>query len=330
MFEKKDFITFFLLAPGMALVCAVLSLGRLEWWFEAPWIGWSLAAAVVLIVAAIAFEHNRSNPLLNTKWLSSGSIVRLGLIMLLIRIVLAEQNTGVIGWLQYVGLQNEQMTNLAWSNFRRHSVRDHRQLSDAQPAEALLADRHRPGADHGSLAARQPVQRPHPSGTINVQPVFTWLRQRLLPGPGDARRHWRRVCRSAQPGQASPVLFGMSQNIGGLLGSAILGTFQTWREKFHSSQLADQITTLNPLIVERLQQYSQMYQSQIGDSTCLTSRPPPCCKTPRRVQANILAWNDTYLLTAAISAGTLVWVFWRLIRLRLTARIALKRATGSK
>ncbi|MDP1080768.1 MFS transporter, partial [Klebsiella pneumoniae] len=30
---------------------------------------------------------------------------------------LAEQNTGVIGWLQYVGLQNEQMTNLAWSIF---------------------------------------------------------------------------------------------------------------------------------------------------------------------------------------------------------------------
>ncbi|MCV4626213.1 MFS transporter, partial [Escherichia coli] len=89
VFEKKDFITFFLLAPGMALVCAVLSLGRLEWWFEAPWIGWALAAAVILIVAAITFEHNRSNPLLNTKWLSSGSIVRLGLIMLLIRIVLA-------------------------------------------------------------------------------------------------------------------------------------------------------------------------------------------------------------------------------------------------
>ncbi len=59
------------------------------------------------------FEHNRSNPLLNTHWLSSGSILRLGLIMLLIRIVLAEQNTGVIGWLQYAGLQNEQMGTLA-------------------------------------------------------------------------------------------------------------------------------------------------------------------------------------------------------------------------
>ena len=48
VFEKKDFITFILLAPGMGLICAVLSLGRLDWWFEAPWIGWSLAAAVIL------------------------------------------------------------------------------------------------------------------------------------------------------------------------------------------------------------------------------------------------------------------------------------------
>jgi hypothetical protein len=125
------------------------------------------------------------------------------------------------------------------------------------------------------------------------------------------------------------VLFGMSQNIGGLLGSAILGTFQTWREKFHSSQLADQLTTLNPLINERLQQYSQMYQSQIGDSTLLNVQATTLLQNAATLQANILA-NDTYLLTAAISAATLVWVFWRLIRLRMTARIALKRATGSK
>ena len=121
----------------------------------------------------------------------------------------------------------------------------------------------------------------------------------------------------------------MSQNIGGLLGSAILAPSRR-REKFHSSQLADQITTLNPLIVERLQQYSQMYQSQIGDSTLLNVQATTLLQNAATLQANILARNDTYLLTAAISAGTLVWVFWRLIRLRLTARIALQRATGSK
>ncbi|STV71727.1 major facilitator superfamily permease [Klebsiella michiganensis] len=94
------------------------------------------------------------------------------------------------------------------------------------------------------------------------------------------------------------VLFGMSQNIGGLLGSAILGTFQTWREKFHSSQLADQLTTLNPLITERLQQYSQMYQSQIGDSTLLNVQATTLLQNAATLQANILAYNDTYLLTA--------------------------------
>ena len=39
-FEKLDFLTFAILASGVALLCAVLSLGRIDWWLEAPWIGW--------------------------------------------------------------------------------------------------------------------------------------------------------------------------------------------------------------------------------------------------------------------------------------------------
>ncbi|CCI77087.1 unnamed protein product [Klebsiella pneumoniae subsp. rhinoscleromatis SB3432] len=328
VFEKKDFITFFLLAPGMALVCAVLSLGRLEWWFEAPWIGWALAAAVILIVAAITFEHNRSNPLLNTKWLSSGSIVRLGLIMLLIRIVLAEQNTGVIGWLQYVGLQNEQMTNLAWSIFAGILCGIIASCLTLNPqklywptATALALIMIASLLDSQSNALTRPEQLMFSQFLLGFGSAF-FLAPAMLAGIGGVFADPRNLV-------SFSVLFGMSQNIGGLLGSAILGTFQTWREKFHSSQLADQITTLNPLIVERLQQYSQMYQSQIGDSTLLNVQATTLLQNAATLQANILAWNDTYLLTAAISAGTLVWVFWRLIRLRLTARIALQRATGS-
>ncbi len=314
VFEKKDFITFFLLAPGMALVCAVLSLGRLEWWFEAPWIGWSLAAAVVLIVAAIAFEHNRSNPLLNTKWLSSGSILRLGLIMLLIRIVLAEQNTGVIGWLQYVGLQNEQMTNLAWSIFAGILCGIIASCLTLNPqklywptATALALIMVASLLDSQSNALTRPEQLMFSQFLLGFGSAF-FLAPAMLAGIGGVFADPRNLV-------SFSVLFGMSQNIGGLLGSAILGTFQTWREKFHSSQLADQITTLNPLIVERLQQYSQMYQSQIGDSTLLNVQATTLLQNAATLQANILAWNDTYLLTAAISAGTLVWVFWRLIRL---------------
>lgn len=329
VFEKKDFITFILLAPGMGLICAVLSLGRLDWWFEAPWIGWSLATAIVLIVSAMVFEHNRSNPLLNTRWLSSGSILRLGLIMVLIRIVLAEQNTGVIGWLQYVGLQNEQMTTLAWSIFAGITCGIIASCLTLNPARlywpiatALTLIMVASLLDSQSTSLTRPDQLMLSQFLLGFGSAF-FLAPAMIAGIGGVIADQRNLV-------SFSVLFGMSQNIGGLLGSAILGTFQTWREKFHSSQLADQITTLNPLINERLQQYAQQYQSQIGDSTLLNVQANALLQTASTLEANILAYNDTYLLTAAISAATLLWVFWRLIRLRITARVALKRATGSK
>ncbi len=329
VFEKKDFITFILLAPGMGLICAVLSLGRLDWWFEAPWIGWSLAAAVILVISAIIFEHNRTNPLLNTRWLSSGSILRLGLIMVLIRIVLAEQNTGVIGWLQYVGLQNEQMTSLAWSIFAGilcGIIASCLTLNPARlywpTATALALIMIASLLDSQSTSLTRPDQLMLSQFLLGFGSAF-FLAPAMLAGIGGVIADQRNLV-------SFSVLFGMSQNIGGLLGSAILGTFQTWREKFHSSQLADQITTLNPLINDRLQQYLQQYQSQIGDSALLNVQANTLLQTASTLEANILAYNDTYLLTAAISAATLLWVFWRLLRLRITAHVALKRATGSK
>ena len=329
VFEKKDFITFILLAPGMALICAVLSLGRLDWWFEAPWIGWSLATAIVLIVSAIIFEHNRTNPLLNTRWLSSGSILRLGLIMVLIRIVLAEQNTGVIGWLQYVGLQNEQMTTLAWSIFAGITcgiiascltLNPRRLYWPTATALTLIMIASLLGSQSTSLT--RPDQLMFSQFLLGFGSAF-FLAPAMLAGIGGVIADQRNLV-------SFSVLFGMSQNIGGLLGSAILGTFQTWREKFHSSQLADQITTLNPVINERLQLYAQQYQSQLGDSALLNVQASAVLQNLSTLEANILAYNDTYLLTAAISDATLLWVFWRLLRLRITAHIALKRATGSK
>ena len=75
VFEKQDLVSVTLLSAGMALLCAVLSLGRIVWWREAEWIGWSLAASIVLVTAGIAHEHFRANPLINTRWLSSGLII---------------------------------------------------------------------------------------------------------------------------------------------------------------------------------------------------------------------------------------------------------------
>jgi hypothetical protein len=38
------------------------------------------------------------------------------------------------------------------------------------------------------------------------------------------------------------VLFGICNNLGGLIGAALLGTFQIVREKFHSSHIVEHLT----------------------------------------------------------------------------------------
>ncbi len=65
---------------------------------------------------------------------------------------------------------------------------------------------------------------------------------------------------------------------------AILGTFQT--RVVHSSQLADQIT-LNPLIIERLQQYSQTSGARLATVRC--SQATTLLQNAATLQANILA-----------------------------------------
>ena len=96
-FEKLDFLTFGMLAPGLALLVAVLSLGRIVWWLEAPWIGICLAISIFLISIAIVIEHHRKTPLINTRWLKTGRVARIFIIIMLFRIVLTEQTTGAVG-----------------------------------------------------------------------------------------------------------------------------------------------------------------------------------------------------------------------------------------
>ena len=98
-----------LFAAGMALLCAVLGQGRIQWWTEAAWMGWALAAAIPLIAAALAIEHGRAHPLLDTRWLGSADIVRFAVVSVMARIVLSEQTFAAVGLLNTLGLNNDQL-----------------------------------------------------------------------------------------------------------------------------------------------------------------------------------------------------------------------------
>jgi hypothetical protein len=74
------------------------------------------------------------------------------------------------------------------------------------------------------------------------------------------------------------------------------------------------------MVSERVNQYSQLYSSQLGDGTLLNAQALLQLQTLATNEANVLAYNDTYLLTAAIATATLLWLFWRLLRVKLAAR----------
>jgi len=314
-FEKLDFVTFMLLAPGMALLCGVLSLGRIEWWFTTPWLGVCLAIALVLIVAAIVIEHNRKNPLINTRWLSSGNMVRLGIVMIMIRIVLAEQNTGAVGFLQQLGLLNDQMRGLSLAIIGGMTLGIATSALTIRPAHlnwpivtslavmivASLMD-----------AQASPVTRANNMYLSQFLLGFSstfFMAPAMLIGIGSVVTQPKNLV-------SFVVLFGMSQNLGGLIGSAILGTFQVWREKYHSSLIGDQLSLLDPNVTERLSQYGALFNSQLGDPALLSAQSTSQLQGVATLQANVLAYNDTYLLTAALALITLMWALWRLSRQR--------------
>jgi MFS family permease len=108
-FERLDFVTFALFAVAMALIAAVLGLGRYVWWTNAAWIGWALLAAIPMLAAALVIEHNRANPLLNTRWLGSADILRFAIVTIMARIVLSEQTYAAVGLLTVLGQNNDQL-----------------------------------------------------------------------------------------------------------------------------------------------------------------------------------------------------------------------------
>ncbi|RZJ41133.1 MAG: MFS transporter, partial [Brevundimonas sp.] len=122
------------------------------------------------------------------------------------------------------------------------------------------------------------------------------------------------------------VIFGIGQNVGGLLGSAVVGTLQTWREKFHSNQLSEAITLGDPNVTLRLQQLSGAYARVIGDPAVRTAEGQVLLQQQITQQAHVLAYNDVFLLISVFAAIGCLWVTFHHLRPRFQARRAARQA----
>jgi MFS family permease len=311
-FEKIDFVTFALFAPGVAMLCAALALGRYVWWLEAPWVGVCLAGAIALTGAALLIERGRALPLLDVRWLGSGQIARLALSVLLIRVVLAE-GAAVVGLFQALGLHTDQMhtmfryalagsvLGLAVSALTIKPTNLNRSLLVAL---ALIAA----GAliDAGITSDTRPEQMYLSQFMLAFGGTF-FFGPTLLAGFGPVLQQPRYLV-------SLSVMFSITQNLGGLLGNALVGTFQVVREKYHSSYLVEHLSLADPQVAARVQAAANALAGGLADPAARNGQGLAALAAAATRQANVLAYNDVFMVLGVIAIAVMAWLlvaeFW--------------------
>jgi MFS family permease len=307
VFEKRDFVTFFLIAPGLWLLIAVLSEGRIEWWTERPWMGWSLLASVLLVGAGLILEHNRVNPLINTRWLGTREMMRLIMVAVAVRVLLSEQTFGSVGLLTTLGMLNDQMV---WLNLvivaasvagmiTALVVFDPVDPSRAISLSVLLIAL-------GAFMDADATNLSRPSSFYVSQALIgfaslLFLAHAMVIGLS------RTLLAGAKNFVSFSVLFGLSQSLGGLAGTALLGTFQIVREKFHSHELVQSLVLTDPVVAARVRGSGAAVSGVIGDPTLTSAEGAALLARTVAREANILAYNDVFLLIGILATLTFLW-----------------------
>ena len=260
-----------------------------------------------MIVTALILEHYRKNPLINTRWLGTREIVRLMFIAASVRILLSEQSVGSVGLLTVMGVMNDQMIMLnvviviaslagmltAMFTFNPKNVGRPITLSIlliviASFMDASSTNLTRPDNFYVSQALIS-----FASLLFMAQAMVIGISRTLLSGP--------------QNFISFIVLFSMSQSLGGLVGSALLGTFQVIREKYHSHELIQNILMTDPIAAARIKGTGDALHGVIGDPALRASEGAALLAQQVSREANILAYNDVFLLVGVLAVIALIW-----------------------
>ena len=301
-----DLVSYLFIAVGFGSLAVVMTVGRLYWWFEASWIGILLAVAVASLTVAAVIELNRSSPLIDIKWLTSAPVLHFAGALLLLRLLLSEQSAGALPFMTQLGLLPAQTMSM-WAAILVTSV----------VAGLVCAALMKPGREPvihavalilvgvGAWLDAQSTNLTRPeqmllSQTLIAAGAAIFLPPALSSGIGMALKKGPNYMLSFV------VIFLTTQSLGGLMGSALLGTFVTIREKFHSSYLVEQLVLSNPVVAQRVTQLSGAYGKVIQDKALLNAEGLQLLSQQATKEAYVLAYNDLFLATAALCAIALV------------------------
>ncbi|MFY0310479.1 MFS transporter [Leisingera sp. D0M16] len=111
-------------------------------------------------------------------------------------------------------------------------------------------------------------------------------------------------------GPTAGTLFNLTRIVGQALGVALLSTFVTEREKFHSNQIIDHITAFSGNVEARLSLLTQQFASANPDPVANGLRASSTLSRQVADQAYVLGYSDAFfVLTAFLAVSAfLVWM----------------------
>ncbi len=300
-----DFVSYCFIAVGFGLIAMVFALGRVYWWFEAPWLGVMLAVGIASLTCAILIELNRENPFLDVRWLTSKEILHLAGTLLVFRLLMSEQTAGAFAFFQALGLQNDQMTvlslvvigaSIAGGLSYVLFVRPGRENAAQMIALGLLLV--------GALMDSNATNLTRPEQMYLSQALIAVAGVLFLP-PAMATGMALALKRGPTFILNFIVIFLTTQSLGGVIGSALVGTFITWRTRFHLQDMADHLAWTDPLVTQRLAQLAGSYGRVLTDRSLLNAEGVALLVQQVTREATVLAYNDAFLAIALCAAFAL-------------------------
>lgn len=331
-FEKLDFVTFSLMVPGLGLLIAVLVQGYARWWLDAPGLAWMLVGAIALLSVALYIEHHRVNPMFHTRWFMQMPTIRFVIGAILLRLLTAEQTYGVVGLMRTLGMTSDQMqplfivillgtlvgAALSAITFGVPNMGKQIVMAIALFALAAFLDHHRTSLDRPSDFFFSQFVLAVGAGVFMGPLMLTGIIQGLKFG--------------ANHMLTAVVTISMTQAMGGLLGSALLSTYQAHREQIYSVALVAQLDPTDPVVAERLKIQNQIYGKVTPDAAMRANQGTLQLSQIVRREANVRAYNDVFMLTAAIALLYLLWSLGASARVRQAAAMvrAMTRQSGNQ
>lgn len=324
VFEKQDFFTFALLAPGFACLCIVLTQGPIHWWFDSPWLAYTLIVGFCLIVFGLTYEHYRRNPLIMTRWLATGDLLSFVVSAFALRLLMSEQSYAAVNFLKTVGMGPDQFVPLyvvifcgtiAGSVFSALTFHRDRLILNLFLAEILIL-----------IACALDYHL-----TSDVRPANFYRSQFLVSfaggvfiGPLLLMGFMRTLQRGPQYVVTFIVLFSATQNFGGLVGSSFFNTYQQRHTYDYKVEISSNLDPTDPLVAQRLQSYQHSSMLTTNDPVLQNNQALQNLNKVVTREAQVRAYNDVIALNGIFAVILLLWGLFKYARNKYKTRRSLQ------